>query len=121
MQKLIWLEYAFHLSFDCMFVHFLSITEHLDIEQRGSIFVELLSSYCSLLVAKWEGVVFGPCFAEKKIESWLLYFVFLLSCGCYCFMSLLLGVVCWSMLRGCGISWSCVLTFYRLMLAEMLT
>ena len=90
----------------------------MDIEKE----VLFLLSKCSWLLAKGEGVVFGPCivmqyfvfcnhFEEEEIKSWSLYFAFLLSCDCYFSMSLLLGAICWSVLRDCGIFWSYALIF----------
>ena len=53
---------------------------------------------------------------EKERESWLLYFNCLLfsfmSCGNLCFVYLSHGVVSWSGVCDCGISWSCSLTLY---------
>ena len=51
-------------------------------------------------------------FSPRLIESWLLYLiVFLLSCGCYCSVSLPPGVMGWSVVCDCDISWSYSITF----------
>ena len=45
------------------------------------------------------------------MSNWLLYFVFLVSCDCYCFVALPYSAVGWSAMCDCGISGN-RLTYY---------